>query len=79
MSTIILGIEVTVLFCVVAISIIWTILQERFHNLCLHLLHLVMLGIIVLIAYIGGYDTWYQVSIYAILVQCLNTCIYMFL
>lgn len=56
MSTIILGIEVTVLFCVVAISIIWTILQERFHNLCLHFLHLVMLGIIVLIAYIGGYD-----------------------
>lgn len=79
MSTIILGIEVTVLFCVVAISIIWTIIQERFHNLCLHLLNLVMLGIIVLIAYIGGYDTWYPVSIYVILVQCLNTCIYMFL
>lgn len=34
MSIIILGIEVIVLFCVVAISIIWTIIQERFHNLC---------------------------------------------
>ena len=79
MSTIILVIEGTVLFCVIAISIVWTIIQERFPNLCLHLLDLVMLGIIVLIAYIGGYDTWYQASIYAILVQCLNTCIYMFL
>lgn len=66
------GIVLVVIFEIVAAGIIWTIIQQGFHNLSLHTVNLVCLGIAAHLAKEVGSDIWLDAAVLAIMILLMN-------